>query len=226
MFLPGRILPAQHPGDGAAIAPELFPCRRSPSWPQTFFYFSETLLPRDALHSARRFGKIAGERCAPHRQFGTFNLTSRASAFRRSTQRQSLPPPEPGGTRSQRRVPSAPNIQEVRPVAELITFPAHSANPASLRERLLELARKRLQPIAEVIGSGSKVFHTNPILFSLWLLLPLSFALSSDWIGLLVVFQAMTAAVRLHNAPAANALASCSSTTRPAHTVEGECRVL
>jgi hypothetical protein len=111
-------------------------------------------------------------------------------------------------------------------VAELITFPAHSAAPASLWERLLEPARKRLQPMAEVIGSGSKVFHINPVLFFLWLLLPLSLALSSDWIGLLVVFQAMTAALRLRPAPAASALASCSSTNRPAHTVEGECRAL
>jgi hypothetical protein len=78
----------------------------------------------------------------------------------------------------------------------------------------------------EVVNSGSKIFRMNPALLSLWLLFPLFLTLTSDWIGLLVVFQAMSAAVRLRNAPAAKTLAACSSTVVPAKRVKGEYRVL
>lgn len=64
------------------------------------------------------------------------------------------------------------------------------------------------------------------MLFSLWLVFPLFLMLTSDWIGLLVAFQAITSAVRLQNAPAAKTLAACSSANVSANNVKGECRVL
>lgn len=111
-------------------------------------------------------------------------------------------------------------------MAEMVHFPAHLAAPAWFRDRLLEPAWNRLQPLVEVVRSGAKVFRMNPLLFSLWFLLPLLLVLTSDWIGVLVAFQAMTAALRLRNGPAAKALATCSSASVPANTVKGECRAL
>lgn len=106
---------------------------------------------------------------------------------------------------------------------EMIHFHAHTATAASCRRRNSELVRDRLAPMLEVVCSGSRIFRTNAILFSLWLMFPLFLILTSDWIGLLVVFQAITAALRLRIAPA---LAVCPSTRVSANRVKGEYRVL
>lgn len=116
--------------------------------------------------------------------------------------------------------------RRIRSVAAMIHFPAHPATVASLWRGGSELLRNRLRPLFEVIDSGSRIFRMNTALFSLWLLFPLFLILTSDWIGLLVVFQAMTAAVRLRSAPAAKALAVSPCTSVSANRVEGEYRVL
>lgn len=109
---------------------------------------------------------------------------------------------------------------------EMIHFSAHAATVISLWRRGPELLRNRLRPMMEVICSGSKTFAMNPALFSLWLLFPLFLVLTSDWIGLLVIFQAVTAAVRLRNTPAVKSPATCSSTCVSANGIKGEYRVL
>lgn len=73
--------------------------------------------------------------------------------------------------------------------------------PLLVWRRSLRHAPKRLRPLLAVVSSGSKILETNRISCFLWLLLPLFLILSSDWIGILVVFQAMTTALRLRNAP-------------------------
>ncbi|HEV2136214.1 MAG TPA: hypothetical protein VGR47_18390 [Terracidiphilus sp.] len=111
-------------------------------------------------------------------------------------------------------------------MTQMIHFPAETATGASLWRRSPELLRNRLRPMVEVVVSGSRVFRMNALVFSLWLLFPLFLMLASDWIGLLVIFQAMTAALRLQNAPAATAVRVRSSTRVPANRVRGEYRVL
>lgn len=111
-------------------------------------------------------------------------------------------------------------------MAETINFSTHAATPASIWGRGLEPVRKRLKPLFEVVCEGSKVLRINPALCFLWLLFPLSLILISDWIGLLVLFQAATVAVRLRNAPAAKTLATCSPASAPANPIRGEYRAL
>lgn len=111
-------------------------------------------------------------------------------------------------------------------VTQLIHFPAETATLASLWRRSPELLRNRLRPVIEVVVSGSRIFRMNVVVFSLWLLFPLFLMLASDWIGLLVIFQAMTAALRLQNAPEARAVAVCPSRRVSAKRVKGEYRVL
>jgi hypothetical protein len=111
-------------------------------------------------------------------------------------------------------------------VREMIHFPAHPATAASPWRRSAELVRNELGSIFEIVCSGSKIFRMNAIFFSLWLMFPLFLFLTSDWIGLLVVFQAIAAALRLRIAPAATALAVCSSTRVSANSFKGEYRVL
>jgi hypothetical protein len=111
-------------------------------------------------------------------------------------------------------------------VAEMINFLTLPATPASPRPRSPELVRKGLRPLFEIASLGSKVFRMIPVLFSIWLLFPLFLMLTSDWIGLLIVFQAMTSAVCLQKTPAAKPVAACSSTSAPPNNVKGECRVL
>lgn len=111
-------------------------------------------------------------------------------------------------------------------MAETINTLASRATPDSPRRRSFEPVRKRLKPLLEVVNSGSKVLRINPVVFSLWLLLPLFLTLTSDWIGLLVVFQAMTAAVRLRKASPARTLAACSPASVSTSRVKGECRGL
>jgi hypothetical protein len=71
------------------------------------------------------------------------------------------------------------------------------------------------------VRSGSRLIRMNSALFSLWALFPLLLLVTSDWIGLLVVFQAMTAAARLRSAPAAKSLAAFSSMTAAPDRCEG-----
>lgn len=111
-------------------------------------------------------------------------------------------------------------------MAETVHFPARPATVVRPWHRGSELFRNRLARILEVISTGSKVFRMNPILFFLWILFPLFLVLTSDWIGLLVVFQAITAAVRLRHAPVARKLSYCSSSSAPASRIKGEIRVL
>jgi hypothetical protein len=111
-------------------------------------------------------------------------------------------------------------------MTEMINFSTNAATPASFWGRGLEPVRNRLKPLIEVVCAGSKVLRINPVLCFLWLLFPLSLILISDWIGLLVVFQAATVAVRLRNTPAAKTLAPCSPTSASANPLQGEYRVL
>ena len=96
-------------------------------------------------------------------------------------------------------------------MTETINFSAHLAKVASLWRRSPELVRNGLRAMMKAVRSGSKLIRMNAALFSLWLLFPLFLLLTRDWIGLLVVFQAMTAAGRLRSTPAAKRLAAFSS---------------
>jgi hypothetical protein len=79
-------------------------------------------------------------------------------------------------------------------------------------------------PMLEMVSSGSRIFRMNSALFSLWFLFPLLLIVTSDWIGLLVVFQALTAAVRLRALPAAKTLAAFSSIDGSSTGCERQCR--
>jgi hypothetical protein len=116
--------------------------------------------------------------------------------------------------------------RRIRLVTQMIQFPAETATVASLWRRSPELVRNRLGPMIEVVVSGSRVFRMNAAVFSLWLLFPLFLMLASDWIGLLVIFQAMTAALRLQSAPVAKADVVPSSRRASANRVKGEYRAL
>ena len=107
-------------------------------------------------------------------------------------------------------------------MAEMTHFLARLAKVASLWRRSAKFVPNRLRSMSEVIGSGSKVFRMNPVVFCLWLLYPFFLILTSDWIGLLVVFQAMTAAVRLRNTAAAKTLAAFSSMSTASDNCKGE----
>jgi hypothetical protein len=111
-------------------------------------------------------------------------------------------------------------------VAKMTSFPAPPATVSSPWRHSRELVRNRLRPMIAVVSSGSKLLRKNSALFYLWLLFPLFLVLTSDWIGLLIVFQAMTAAVRLRNAPAAQTIAACSSPSVSARRVKGGYRAL
>ena len=111
-------------------------------------------------------------------------------------------------------------------MAETIDFRSRSASTDDTRLRGAELVRVSLARLIEIVGSGSRVFRMNPLLFFLWVLFPLFLVLTSDWIGLLVIFQAITAAVRLQNAPTAKKLAYWSPSSAPASRLKGEYRVL
>lgn len=64
----------------------------------------------------------------------------------------------------------------------------------------------------------------NSALLFMWFLFPLLLIVTSDWIGLFVIFQALTAAVRLRALPAARTLAAFSSVDVVSVGCEGECR--
>lgn len=81
-----------------------------------------------------------------------------------------------------------------------------------------------LKPLFEMVFSGAKALRMNTALFSMWLLFPLLLIVTSDWIGLFVIFQALTAAVRLRALPAARTLAAFSSIDLVSGGCEGECR--
>ena len=101
-----------------------------------------------------------------------------------------------------------------------------SAIPLSWWRRSLKHARKRLKPLQVVVSTASETLGMSRISFFLWLLLPLCLTLSSDWIGVLVVFQSMTAALRLRNTSAVKILSSGSSTSLPCNAAPGGDRVL
>ena len=96
-------------------------------------------------------------------------------------------------------------------MTKVVHFSASLAKVASLWRHSAKLVPNRLKPMIEVISFGSKVFRMNPVVFLVWLVFPFFLVLTSDWIGLLVVFQAMTAAVRLRNRAATKTLAGFSS---------------
>jgi hypothetical protein len=111
-------------------------------------------------------------------------------------------------------------------VKEMIKFSAHQVKVASRWRRSLKLVRNMMARIVEVVYYGAKLSRTNTILLPLWLLFPLFLILTSDWIGLLVIFQAVTVAVRMQNTAAEKTLAACSATSVSSNRGEGEYRVL
>jgi hypothetical protein len=111
-------------------------------------------------------------------------------------------------------------------VKEMIDFSAHQVKVPSHWRRNLEFVRNRITRIVEVVYYGAKLSRTNTVLLPLWLLFPLFLFLTSDWIGLLVVFQALTAAVRMRNIAAVKTLATCSATSVSSNKGEGEHRAL
>ncbi len=106
-------------------------------------------------------------------------------------------------------------------MTEKIHFSACLAKLAAICRRSSEPVPIRLKPMLAVAGSGYKVFRINPVLFSLWFLFPVSLLLASDWIGLLVAFQAATAAVRLRDLPPGS-LAAFSSLDAARSQCEGD----
>jgi hypothetical protein len=112
----------------------------------------------------------------------------------------------------------------------LATETCNSAVPLVKPEFLgrfrFESVRQKLKPLVEVVNSGSKVLQVNPVILFLSLLFPFFLALTSDWIGLLVVFQAATAAICLRNAPATKALVADSAMKFSTNLVKGEPRAL
>lgn len=107
-------------------------------------------------------------------------------------------------------------------MAEMAHLSACLAKVDALWRRSARLVPKRLRPMIEVISSGSKVFGMKPVVFCLWLLFPFFLVLTSDWIGLLVAFQAMTAAVRLRNTAAMKTLTGFSSMSTAPDSCKGE----
>lgn len=87
------------------------------------------------------------------------------------------------------------------------------AMAALLSRCTLQQVSNGLRPLNNLIHSGIKKVRKNSAFFSLWILFPFSLVMTSDWIGLLVVFQALAAAVRLRNLPAARALAAIHAGT-------------
>ncbi len=98
---------------------------------------------------------------------------------------------------------------------ENVNFSARPAKAALLWRR---------GPMLEMVSSGSRTLRMNSTLFSLWFLFPLLLIVTSDWIGLLVIFQALTAAVRLRTLPAAKTLAAFSSIDGSSTGCERQCR--
>jgi hypothetical protein len=111
-------------------------------------------------------------------------------------------------------------------VKEIIDSSAHQVKVASLWHRSLKLVRNRITRIVEVVYYGAKLSRTNAVLLPLWLLFPVFLILTSDWIGLLVIFQAVTVAVRMGNTAAAKTLAACSAADASSARGNGEYRAL
>lgn len=115
---------------------------------------------------------------------------------------------------------------EVRVVKEMGYLSAQQVKVVSRWCRGLKFIRNGITRIVEVIYYGAKLSRTTTILLPLWLLFPLFLFLTSDWIGLLVVFQAMTMAVRMRNTAAAKTLAGCAAGRMSSSRGKGEYRVL
>lgn len=104
---------------------------------------------------------------------------------------------------------------------EKVNFSVSLAKAVSFRHR--SPVSNWFNPVLEVVSYGSKVFRVHAALFALWFLFPLFLVVTSDWIGLLVVFQALTAAVRLRTIPAAKTLAAFTTFDAASGHCEGEC---
>ena len=109
-------------------------------------------------------------------------------------------------------------------VKEKINFFSRIAQAVSIWHGNPVLDSNWAKPMFEKVSSGSRIFRTNSALFFMWFLFPLLLIVTSDWIGLLVIFQALTAAVRLRALPAARTLAAFSSVDMAAGGYERECR--
>ena len=96
----------------------------------------------------------------------------------------------------------------------------------TLGDSISNAGRGPLQPFRRAVRSGLKVLRTYAAFCLLVLLLPFFLALTRDWICVLVVFKAFTAAVRLQDVPADGTNFSCSSTIMPASAVKGEHRAI
>ena len=117
------------------------------------------------------------------------------------------------------------NTCEVGVMKEMSYFSAHEVKVASHWRRGHKFVRNRIRRIVEVIYYGAKLSRTNTVLLPLWLLFPLFLFLTSDWIGLLVVFQAMTMAVRMRNRADGTTLVACSAASMSSNRA-GDYRVL
>jgi hypothetical protein len=109
-------------------------------------------------------------------------------------------------------------------VKEKINFSKRIAQAVSISHRNPVLDSNWFKPMLEMVSSGSRIFRMNSALFSMWFLFPLLLIVTSDWIGLLVIFQALTAAVRLRALPAARTLAAFSAVDMVSGSCKGECR--
>lgn len=106
---------------------------------------------------------------------------------------------------------------------ENINFSMRLAKQALLWHRGPVHVSNGLRPVLEMVSSGARIFRVNSALFSMWFLFPLLLIVTSDWIGLLVIFQALTAAVRLRTSPAARSLAAFSAGDAAHGRYDGEC---
>jgi hypothetical protein len=108
----------------------------------------------------------------------------------------------------------------------MIRVPTHLVTLGSSRRHNSAPLRNSLKPLFQTACSGTKILHMSSVALFLWLLFPLFLMLTSDWIGLLVVFQAMTVAVRLRDESAEKAITASSSTSISVNKFKGEYRVL
>ncbi len=110
-------------------------------------------------------------------------------------------------------------------MAERFDSRARQANTRlALHHSISMIGTGLTQAFSTVLRFGHKTLRISGLFCLLVFLLPLFLILTKDWICVLVVVHAFTAAVRLQNAPVARTLSACSSTTVPSSAVEGEYR--
>lgn len=105
---------------------------------------------------------------------------------------------------------------------EMIYCSARHGKMALAWRRCLKVVRNRITRIVEVVYYGVRLARTNTIFLPLLLLLPLFLILTSDWIGVLVVFQATSAAVRMRSKETAREVAACSLISAQSDRCKGE----